>query len=53
MMQTQAWLGDVKVRRKIEALRNTTGRTPEETENFHRLAEKLERKLEAVLPSGV
>jgi hypothetical protein len=53
VMATQVWLGDVKVRRKIEALRNTIGRTPEETENFRRVADKLERKLEAVLPSGV
>jgi hypothetical protein len=53
MMATQVWLGDVKVRRKIDALRNTVGRTPEETENFRRVADKLERRLEAVLPSGV
>lgn len=52
-MATQRWLQDVQVRRKIEALRNTDGRTPEEAENFHRLADRLERKLEAVLPSGV
>jgi hypothetical protein len=53
LLRTQAWLGDVKVRRKIDALRNTTGRTPEETENFHRVADKLEAKLAALLPSGV
>jgi hypothetical protein len=53
MMATQAWLTDVNVRRKIDTLRNTIGRTPEETESFRRVADKLERKLEAVLPSGV
>jgi hypothetical protein len=53
LLQTQTWLGDVKVRRKIAALRNTTGRGPEEAASFRALADKLEAKLAALLPSGV
>jgi len=53
LLATQSWLGDVKVRRKIAALRDTTGRGPEEAAAFIALADKLEAKLAALLPSGV
>lgn len=46
---TQGWLEDGEVRRKIAALRDTTGRDPEEAASYNRLADKLERKLEARL----
>jgi ParB-like chromosome segregation protein Spo0J len=45
----QAWLLDVDVRSKIDKLRDTTGRTPEEADTARRLADRLERKLEARL----
>jgi hypothetical protein len=45
----QGWLFDVDVRSKIDKLRDTTGRTPEEAETALRLADRLERKLEARL----
>lgn len=48
---TQGWLGDSDVRQKIERLRNTHGRTPEEAETAKRLADLLERKLGARLES--
>jgi hypothetical protein len=43
------WLDGVDLRGKIEKLRNTAGRTPEEAETALRLADRLERKLEARL----
>jgi hypothetical protein len=45
----QAWLIDADVRDKISRLRNTQGRTSAETETALRLADRLERKLEARL----
>ena len=49
VLATQVWLGSVAVRRKIAALRNTRGRSTEERESALRLADRLERKLEAQL----
>lgn len=37
----------IRDREKVEALRNTTGRTAEEAAAFRRKADELERKLEA------
>lgn len=44
-----AWLTDSEVREKIKQLRNISGRTPEEADSFKKLADRLERKLEARL----
>ena len=49
---TQGWLGDADVRKKIERLRDISGRTPEEAETAQRLADLLERKLGARLTVG-
>jgi hypothetical protein len=46
----QARVGEAAVREKIAKLRNTTGRPPAEAEAALRLADVLERKLEARLP---
>ena len=46
----QARVGEAEVREKIDKLRNTTGRLPAEIESALRLADMLERKLEARLP---
>lgn len=43
---TQGWMEDGDVKRKIAALRDTTGRTPAEAETALRLAQRLEDKLE-------
>lgn len=51
VLATQAWLSSVSVRKKIAALRATTGRPAEEKETALRLADRLERKLEAQLPA--
>lgn len=45
-------LNDKDVREKIKKLRDTNGRTPEETETALRLADRLERKLEAITEHG-
>jgi len=49
LSSVQAWLLDVDVREKIAKLRDTRGRTEEEAETALRLADRLERKLEARL----
>ena len=49
LMAVQGYLGDNKVREKIRKLRETTGRTPEEAETALRLADKLERNMEATI----
>ena len=49
LFATQAWLTEIRVREKIKALRDTTGRTLEEAETYRRVADKLERKLQARL----
>jgi hypothetical protein len=51
-MATQAWLKDGKARGKIAALRDTTGREPEEAALYIALADKLEAKLERVLTAA-
>lgn len=48
----QGWLGDADIRAKIAILRDTTGRTEAEAENFTRLADKLEKKLRNRLIAG-
>jgi hypothetical protein len=46
----QARVGEAQVREKIAKLRNTSGRSPAEAEAALRLADVLERKLQARLP---
>jgi hypothetical protein len=52
LMTFSRWLDDYDVRDKITKLRNTTGRTPEEAETALKLADRLEKKLEARLSGG-
>lgn len=39
--------GEQAARERIAQLRDTTGRTPEEAEAFHRKADKMEQELQA------
>jgi hypothetical protein len=48
-MAVTHWLGDHDVRSKIEKLRDDSGRTTAEAETARRLADKLERRLNARL----
>lgn len=52
-MATQSWLSAVKIRKTIEALRNTAGRDPVEAASFNKQADRMERKLEVMLEKGV
>ena len=45
----QAWMVDEHVREKIRKLRDVTGREPAEAETYCKLADRLERKLDARL----
>ena len=45
----QAWMVDEHVREKIRKLRDVTGREPAEAETYRKLADRLERKLDARL----
>lgn len=49
LLAVLGWLDGVDLHAKIEKLRNTAGRTPEEAKTAERLADRLERKLEARL----
>jgi len=42
----------VRMRVRIAALRNTSGRTPEETQAYHAKADELERAMETAIERG-
>ena len=52
IMAANGWLTDHTIHEKIAKLRDTTGRSPEEAAAFLRVADMLEKKLEARLGAG-